>query len=116
MCKRKIQMNDAEVCLETISPSTEVWTFRLDVSGSVSYAGKDPIEPIPTTGEYTGGCHGDSGAPLWLEGTGILPETIAAVYRGSDNIVAPVVCGQGWGVADKLTHPTINKWIEDYKE
>ena len=53
MCKRAMQRNDAEVCLETIIPSTEVWKFK-NVHGHVSFGEKAPIPPIPRTGEYTG--------------------------------------------------------------
>ena len=60
MCKRAMQRNDAEVCLETITPSTEVWKFKHDGHGPVSFVGKAPIPQIPRTGEYAGKKYKDS--------------------------------------------------------
>ena len=57
---------------------------------------------------YSGTCTGDSGAPLWIEGT----EKIAAVFFGRRGVSPDDdVCGKGWGLAVKLTQPNVWNWI-----
>ena len=54
----------------------------------------------------SGGCYGDSGAPLWIKGS----EIIAAIYLGRA-VGQDAPCGNGWGRAAKLTNDRILSWI-----
>ena len=59
-------------------------------------------------------CNGDSGSPVVLEREE--PEKVVAVYvAGSDsNIGACGVLPGSKGIAEKLTHPVINFWINNF--
>ena len=59
-------------------------------------------------------CVGDSGSPVLMDNE--KPEKIAAVYvAGSDsNIGACGVLPGSKGIVEKLTHPVINFWINNF--
>ena len=59
-------------------------------------------------------CDGDSGSPVVLDKEN--PEKVVAVYvAGSDsNIGACGVLPGSKGIAEKLTHPVINFWINNF--
>ena len=59
-------------------------------------------------------CNGDSGSPVVLDREE--PEKVVAVYvAGSDpNIGACGVLPGSKGIAEKLTHPAINFWINNF--
>ena len=59
-------------------------------------------------------CEGDSGLPVVLDSE--TPEKVVAVYvAGSDsNIGACGVLPGSKGIAEKLTHPVINFWINNF--
>ena len=61
-------------------------------------------------------CQGDSGLPVVLDKE--RPETVFAVYvAGSDsNIAACGVLPGSKGIAEKLTHPVVNFWINNFQK
>ena len=61
-------------------------------------------------------CEGDSGLPVVLDSE--TPEKVVAVYvAGSDsNIGACGVLPGSKGIAEKLTHPVINFWINNFSK
>jgi hypothetical protein len=115
-------INAAETCIETVYPTNVIWTFNYHESRQELTINSGPFpnpKPITINTKYffTGGCQGDSGAPLWVnvQGSMIIHQTIVAIYNGG---VGPGACGAETGFpaaqVTMLTHSEINRWIKRY--
>ena len=104
-------MNPSETCIETVYPRNSVWFFRYHESRKeLTFTSKHPIN-LKDEYIFTGGCNGDSGAPLWVQEDNV----IVAIYASSQGDGA---CGAETPnpseIVVRLTKTKIIRWIERF--
>lgn len=104
-------LSTAETCIESVYPENSIWKFKYVSPKKLIFMKKELIN-IKKEYIFTGLCHGDSGAPLWVQDVNI----IVAIYSSSQGDGA---CGAETTNPSefvfRLTKSKINRWIKGSK-